>query len=147
MNRSDFQKVVEEFQARESRLLDLKRAEYASEEGDVLRNFKTLSQMLGIDPSQVTATYLAKHVQAVLKQVVDERSFSWSWQRADGSEGLKQRISDARNYLLLLAACIDEEAQEALGPDRDEEIQAKIEAFLSSGKKKEITDEEIERLR
>ena len=27
----------------------------------------------------------------------------------NGNEGLKQRIADARNYLLLLAACIEEE--------------------------------------
>ena len=30
--------------------------------------------------------------------------------RQKGGEGLKQRFVDARNYLLLLAACLEEEA-------------------------------------
>jgi len=36
----------------------------------------------------------------------------------NGNEGLKQRIADARNYLLLLAACIEEEAN----TDKNENI-------------------------
>lgn len=34
--------------------------------------------------------------------------YDWDWE-TDGGEGLKQRIVDARNYLLLLAACLEVE--------------------------------------
>lgn len=107
MRVSDFNAVVQEFLEREERLLGWKRSEYASEEGDALENFKTLQTMTGLTPAQVAAVYLAKHIQAILKQV-NAGGFTWDWETDEG-EGLKQRISDARNYLLLLAACIEEE--------------------------------------
>lgn len=103
---SRFHELAEEFGGRERALLDHKRSEYASQEADVLENFHTLGALLHQRPEQVAATLLAKHIQAILKQVQDD-AYSWSW-ASDEGEGLKQRISDARNYLLLLAACIDE---------------------------------------
>lgn len=115
MNVSTFRKVLEEFQEGESALLDIKRTEYASEDGDVLENFKTLGQLLHLQPSQIAVILLAKHIQGVTKQVMD-RKFLWAWVDSEGegtAEGLKQRIADARNYLTLLAACIEEEATNA----------------------------------
>lgn len=126
MNKSKFQSIVIEFRQEEDKLLNWKRGEYASEDGDVLENFKTLSSMLKISPEQVAATYLAKHIQAILKQVTDEQ-FSWTWSNSDG-EGLKQRISDARNYLLLLAACIED----SLPGQEPIDMQDRIDEYLNA---------------
>jgi hypothetical protein len=101
-----FAGVVREFQEEEDGLLIVKRMEYASD-ADRLENFKTNAALTGLMPEQVCAVYLAKHVQSIVKHVMDGQ-FDWSWTTEDGREGLKQRIADARNYLLLLAACIDE---------------------------------------
>lgn len=111
MNVREFREILTEFQEGETALLDSKRVEYASADGDVLENFKTLARLLHVTPSQVATVLLAKHVQGIAKQVMD-RTFSWDWSQTtpDGqTEGLKQRVADARNYLVLLAACIKEE--------------------------------------
>ena len=39
--------------------------------------------------------------------------YRWCWETEEG-EGLKQRIADARNYLQLLAACLEEESVEVV---------------------------------
>lgn len=105
-----FEALRKEFTDRENLLLTWKREQYAHPDADVLENFATLEAMLGMPRSQVAAVYLAKHLQAILKQV-REGSLAWAWEDEHG-EGLKQRIADARNYLLLLAACIEEEQQD-----------------------------------
>lgn len=124
-----FRKLAAEFQERETALLDHKRDEYASQEADVLENFTTLGLLLRRRPEQVAATLLAKHVQAILKQVEDD-AYAWAWETPKG-EGLKQRISDARNYLLLLAACIDErKVPVERGPRTPEEIAREISTYI-----------------
>jgi len=106
MKLEKFKSLLNEFQERESSLLDVKRDEYASQDADVLENFASLAQLLRRKPEQVAAVLLAKHIQSILKQV-EEGSYTWDWEAARG-EGFKQRISDARNYLILLAACIED---------------------------------------
>jgi hypothetical protein len=46
-----------------------------------------------------------KHVQSIALAVRTGK-YAWAWE-TEGGEGLKQRIADARNYLLLLAACLE----------------------------------------
>ncbi len=53
-----------------------------------------------------------KHIQSIVLSIkTGSYCDKWYW-NDDGNEGLKQRISDARNYLILLAACIEEELKE-----------------------------------
>lgn len=100
--------VVEEFLAKEAPLRLAKRRDYASDE-DPLANFKVVGSMSGLKPEQVAYVYTLKHIQAIGKAVM-EGSWreSWSWETTGGREGLKQRIADARAYLLLLAEVLDE---------------------------------------
>lgn len=101
-----FNTLCKEFADRELEIMDWKNAEYARRE-DKLQNFREIAMFEGRPMSHIALSYLLKHVQAVKKQV-QENSFSWAWE-TEGGEGLKQRIADIRNYMLLLAACIDEE--------------------------------------
>lgn len=101
-----FNALCGEFSDKEREIMDWKNAEYARQE-DKLLNFREIALFEGRSMSHIALSYLLKHVQAVKKQV-RENSFAWAWE-TEGGEGLKQRIADIRNYMLLLAACIDEE--------------------------------------
>jgi len=100
-----FEKLASEFLQYEEGLLNWKRGEYSSEE-DRLQNFREIADFLGQRPAGVALSYLLKHIQSITLAVRTEK-YAWAWE-TEGGEGLKQRIADARNYLLLLAACIDE---------------------------------------
>jgi len=65
-------------------------------------------------PEKVCMILLLKHIQSLSKAVSEDTTCicMWFWEH-DGREGLKQRIADARNYLLLLAACLDEKSEYA----------------------------------
>jgi hypothetical protein len=106
----EFNKLAENFRAAEMALMRWKREDYSPRE-DVLENFRQVGDVLGIRASVVACTYLLKHVLAVLNAVRGGK-YVWDWQTPDGREGLKQRIVDARNYLLLLAACVEEECND-----------------------------------
>ena len=110
MTHADFQALVEQFEAREHTLLDLKAGDYATDE-DRLANFHQVGQFLEISMARVALVYLLKHMQAIANAVIQPaeiQATNWSWETKTGGEGLKQRIADARNYLLLLAGCIQE---------------------------------------
>lgn len=106
MTPEQFENLREEFLIHEARILDWERGEYSSSV-DRLQNFREVADFLGIEPSFVALMYLLKHIQSIAFAVRTEM-YSWAWE-TEGGEGLKQRIADARNYLLLLAACLDEE--------------------------------------
>lgn len=100
--------ILEEFLRKEAPLRQAKRRDYASD-ADPLSNFRAVGQMCDLRPEQVAYVYALKHIQAIGKAVM-EGSWreSWSWETTGGSEGLKQRIADARAYLLLLAEILEE---------------------------------------
>lgn len=100
-----FETLAQLFMAREKVLLGLKGKDYAADR-DRLENFHQQAAFQGARPEEVALTHFLKHVCAITK-AVRERRYVWAWQTESG-EGLKQRFADARNYLLLLAACIDE---------------------------------------
>ncbi|HHV98584.1 MAG TPA: hypothetical protein GXX36_03265 [Clostridiaceae bacterium] len=108
MTPEQFENLREEFMEHEAKILDWKRGEYSPNE-DRLQNFREVADFLDRRPSEVALTYLLKHIQSIALAVRSGK-YSWSW-NTEGGEGLKQRIADARNYLLLLAACLDEEKQ------------------------------------
>lgn len=103
-----FESLQEEFVAHEARILNWKRGEYSSNE-DRLQNFREVAAFMGLRPAEVALTYLMKHIQSIALAVRSGK-YAWTW-NTEGGEGLKQRIADARNYLLLLAACLEEESQ------------------------------------
>ena len=100
-----FEALREEFLTHEARIMDWKRDEYSPQE-DRLQNFREVAEFLGRTPAEVALAYLMKHVQSIALAVKTGK-YAWAWE-TEGGEGLKQRIADARNYLLLLAACLEE---------------------------------------
>lgn len=107
----DFEKLVQEFLGQEAKLLNWKAGEYATDE-DRLLNFRQVADFRGVRPIDVAWMYAMKHIQSI-NLVIDSRKpiKNFVWQTPEG-EGLKQRLADARNYLLLVAACFDEMARE-----------------------------------
>lgn len=108
-----FEKLVDEFLKKEQSILGHKGTEYADNE-DRLQNFHLQALLQGVKPSEVALTYLLKHILSIAKAVRTGNQ-PWTWLTAEGHEGLKQRIADARNYLLLMAACLEEETYEKEG--------------------------------
>jgi len=106
MKPEQFENLRDEFLTHEAKILDYKRGEYSSD-NDRLQNFREVAEFLGQRPSEVALAYLLKHIQSIALAVRTGK-YSWSW-HTDHGEGLKQRIVDARNYLILLAACLEEE--------------------------------------
>jgi len=106
MTPEQFENLRDEFLVHEARILNWKRGEYSSNE-DRLQNFREVAAFMGLRPAEVALTYLMKHIQSITL-AVRYGKYSWTW-TTEGGEGLKQRIADARNYLLLLAACLEEE--------------------------------------
>ena len=104
-SKKEFTDLHGEFTAMEGKLLGIKRSEYANEE-NVLKNFEQVSSFEGRRPEELCMTLLLKHVQSI-QRAVESGSWKWVWTDEKGMEGMKQRISDARNYLLLLAAIMD----------------------------------------
>ena len=106
MTPEQFEILRDEFLIREARILDWKAGEYTANR-DRLLNFREVADFLGQKPAEVALVYLLKHVQSIALSVRTGK-YAWAWEK-EGGEGLKQRIADARNYLLLLAACLEEE--------------------------------------
>jgi len=106
MTPEQFEILRDELLVHEARLLDWKRGEYSSDDNR-LQNFCEVADFLSRKPSEVALVCLLKHIQSI-SLAVRTSSYTWAW-KAVGGEGLKQRIADARNYLLLLAACLESE--------------------------------------
>jgi len=128
-----FKELFAEFTDKEDTILAWKAGEYSSGD-DRLQNFREIANFIGdkpvtVTPSFVALIYMLKHVQSI-KNAVISGNVKWAWE-TEGGEGLKQRLADSRNYLLLLATCIDEEAGSnepvsdvcSCGCDRDGECQ------------------------
>jgi len=104
----EFEMLRDEFMVQEARILEWKKGEYSPDE-DRLLNFRQVAEFEERWPSEVALSYLLKHIQSIALAVRRGEGIVWDWE-GKGGEGLKQRIADARNYLLLLAACLDEES-------------------------------------
>lgn len=111
---AQFMELRDEFNEQELRLIGIKKEEYATDD-DRLLNFRQIAAFEGRTMSQVAATYFLKHIQSITRVVQSRGPYAWCWVTPGGGEGLKQRIADARLYLLLLAACIEEAVGELQG--------------------------------
>ena len=107
MNIEKFEKVYQMFKDKEEELLRIKRHEYIGDgDGDVISNFKQIADFEGRQPEEVCLTLILKHLQSV-QRAVASGIYSANWYDENRHiEGLWQRISDLRNYLLLLSALI-----------------------------------------
>lgn len=118
MNNEQFENLREEFLSKEAQLLEFKGREYGAD-FDRLLNFKEISALTNMKSVDVCLLYMLKHIQSLVLAIKSRNYQSkWYWSNTYGNEGLKQRIADARNYLLLLAACIEEE----VNTDKNENI-------------------------
>jgi hypothetical protein len=79
-------------------VLQAKGTDYSSKE-DRLSNFKKLAEDLGVSPMVIWSVYFKKHIDAIL-------SFSKNGQVE--SEPIRERFVDARNYLDLGLALVED---------------------------------------
>jgi len=107
-----FNKLMQEFTEKEATILAWKAGEYSNEK-DRLQNFREIAEFVGSKPQDVVLLYLLKHIQSIAL-AVRSSDYVWAWETEAG-EGMKQRIADARNYLLLLGACMEEETSSKEG--------------------------------
>lgn len=125
MDNQSLQNIREDMLSKESELLDIKGGEYGAD-FDRLLNFKEIGDFLDMRATEVCLVLLLKHIQSITLAIKSGNYHSrWYWKDEKGNEGLKQKIADARNYLLLLAACIEDEGSELQG-DNDK-LQKRIE--------------------
>lgn len=112
MDNQSLQNIREDMLSKESELLDIKGGEYGAD-FDRLLNFKEIGDFLDMRATEVCLVLLLKHIQSITLAVKSGNyHFRWYWNDTNNNDGLKQRIADARNYLLLLAACIEDEGKE-----------------------------------
>jgi hypothetical protein len=98
MNAAEFQDFRARFDSECAEVLHVKGNDYSSGQ-DRLANFKRLAERLGLDPIQIWAVYFVKHVDAILE---------FAKAGDVSSEPIRGRFGDARNYLDLGLALIEE---------------------------------------
>jgi hypothetical protein len=104
MNYQELKKSVDELIKDCKKVLAGKGRSYSSRD-DELANFKDLAKLLGIPPEQVCLVYLTKHIYSIFSIVKGEKY---------DTEGLRGRIIDAINYLILLNALHEDRNAENL---------------------------------
>ena len=98
MTKEWFDILRDEFLEKEAKILYWKQGEYSSGD-DALQNFREVAAFMGLKPSEVVIIYLMKH-----QHFSGSSTGQYAWIGTPKKErGLKQRIVDARNYLLFLA--------------------------------------------
>lgn len=104
MNQAEFNMCRDKLDQLCKEIVAAKRPEYTEGSGDVLFNFKTVAEELGITPDMVLYVYYRKHVASIGQFCATRRRVS--------SEPIEKRIADARNYLDLLYALVCEERKD-----------------------------------
>lgn len=102
MNGTDFRAFLAHTHQTLQDLTDTKGVEY-SNSIDQLANFKRLAASLGVTPEFIVLVYLTKHLDGINSFVANGGELS---------EPIFGRIDDAILYLVLLKACIFEQAVE-----------------------------------
>ena len=109
-----FYELYSEFAQHEQELLNIKRGEYTQDgDADSLQNFRQVAAFEGRRPEEVCLTYIIKHMQSLQRAVSTGEYINAWWSEEQGVEGIKQRIADIRNYMLLLAAILDDKECDA----------------------------------
>ena len=98
MTLEEFEKYYEGLVKEERELLIKKGMEYSGKE-DRHANFKRLAVQLKLSPEKILWVYFTKHIDGILSFINGDYQ---------GSEPIKGRIEDARNYLALLGGMIED---------------------------------------
>ena len=106
MNRSDFEKVRNELLDEAFQISKAKGQDYSRNNEDVLYNFKSVAERLGIHSVDTLMIYMMKHQDAI-ETFVKVKGQS-------ESEPIRQRIIDNINYLTLLYALLIDEGLDTL---------------------------------
>jgi len=97
---------------KETNMLGIKAGEYAM--GDErLYNFIEGARLMNCSIPQTAWAYLTKHLISIQKSTSEGKyNFTWAVKQEDGTytEGIIQKIIDARNYLFLMLCCMEEES-------------------------------------
>jgi len=126
MNSKDFDKLVEGIYEEELRILKEKGREYSQGDDDRLHNFKQGAKDMGLHPFNVWYIYFYKHYASIISYIKSGKEFS--------DESIQGRIADARNYLLLFQALIEDLKNE--GKPAPQEMVYTIPAELVDAAKK-----------
>jgi hypothetical protein len=100
MNQQEYLKLRKELIDLAQKIMDDKQPEYTNNNVDVLHNFKSSAKRIGIDPLQVWATFLDKHIQAIFSHASNPNMIK--------AEPIETRYADALNYLILGMALVVE---------------------------------------
>ena len=101
-----------------SGVMSLKQPEYTGESEDVLHNFKSTADLVGISPLEVWSVFFIKHVQSVTSHAKNPN--------LEESEPIKERYVDLLNYIHLGYALVKEQEDvkvEILGKAAEYKIQ------------------------
>jgi hypothetical protein len=103
------QTMLAQMHKAETEVLERKRREYVGEDGyKPLSNIHFMASINAMRPEEVATVLLSKHLLGLSRLVQGKEKLELSMVRPDGTEGLLQRILDARNYLFLLACLVEE---------------------------------------
>ena len=106
MNSKEFNALATDVNVREIEIMGFKASEY-SEGENRLQNFEEIADFFGDTPVVITPALVAfifkmKHVQS-MKNALMTGKIRFCWEDEEG-EGFMQRVSDDRNYDLLILA-------------------------------------------
>ncbi len=93
MNREKFNDAKKAILALAQDIMNKKQPEYTNKNDDVLLNFKSSAEKLGLEPQEVWAVFFHKHVQAILTHAHNPEM--------NEAEPIESRYADAINYLFL----------------------------------------------
>jgi len=102
MNKKEFQSTKKYILDKAQDIMDAKQPEYTNKNIDVLHNFKSTAESIGIQPMEVWAVFFNKHIQAILTH-----SGNPDMKQA---EPIDSRYADALNYLFLGFAMLVEDS-------------------------------------
>jgi len=102
MNQKEYQETREYILNKAQDIMDAKQPEYTNKSIDVLNNFKTTAESIGIKPMEVWAVFFNKHIQAILTHAGNPNMIQ--------AEPINSRYADAINYLFLgFSLLVDEQ--------------------------------------
>lgn len=93
MNKNNYEKLRKQLIELADLIMKDKQPEYTNLNPDVLHNFKTTAENLGLTAQEVWAVFFYKHVQAILSHASNPD--------LNAAEPISSRYADAINYLFL----------------------------------------------
>jgi len=103
MKSKTYQNISKELDKAAKKIMAGKQPEYTNNNTDVLHNFKSSAEMLGLQPMEVWAVFFHKHVQAIMSHAHNPEMHE--------AEPIESRYADAINYLHLGYALTKERQQ------------------------------------